>query len=295
MNTRPDGGCLRPPFGRYRQRWIGLGGMFSGVMEATRRAMTTATRCSATLGRRRITSLGIPIGRIAAGTVASASENATCFLQGREGAALRPAGREIPIGRDQRICARETRAARRKHGALLALLLAPLLASTGQTASTDLCDTLGVSLLCLSECLAVNECINEGGGGCSNQMSELSSCKVAHPYSMGPQPLTPLPPSGVATTPPPDEDEGEPEEDWDCGPLMANLETSYDKCKDAAKRAENECRVKYTKRGAGPLLLEAIMSICANGRSDDEKQCAKDREDTYDTFPPSCPSLPDVD
>ena len=202
---------------------------------------------------------------------------------------------EGAIVEEHQACTREACFATRTCKVALAVFLAPWLAFSAQTASADLCDTLSVSLLCMSDCLAVNECINEGGGGCSNEMSELSKCKVAHPYGIGPPPLLVLPPSGVPTTPPPDQDEEAPEEDWDCGPLMATLEVAYDKCMHAADVSWGQCKENHARQGFDQIVWEAIFGNCQGRREAEERQCSEVRQDTYDTFPPSCPPLPDRD
>ena len=121
---------------------------------------------------------------------------------------------------------------------------------------------------------------------------------TAPPDRPGPSPIPPKPncPSGFPPAliggawycPPPEEEEEEEEEEdeWDCGPLLENLDRKHTACVASADRKWGECMGRVT--GPGDIFWELIFQTCNRQQDADLRKCDQDKERERALFPPSC-------
>ena len=86
--------------------------------------------------------------------------------------------------------------------------------------------------------------------------------------------------------PKPRQEEEEEDDEWDCGPLLENLDRKHVACVASADRKWGECMGRVT--GPGDIFWEVIFQTCNRQQDADLRKCDRDKERERALFPPSC-------
>lgn len=117
--------------------------------------------------------------------------------------------------------------------------------------------------------------------GCPTRYGDLpNGCPSDGPRE--PPPDIPGDPDAPPTAPPPDDDDDE----WDCGPLLEDIQQTYDGCISDADKAWGNCKAEA--RDAADIFWEWLLQRCNGNKEEDEGKCAAKRDKTRSLLPDSC-------